>query len=287
MLRSSIRSALTLAIAVAATASFAVPAFAQGLELPDLSPRAEVMQTAGITAIRVNYASPGVKGRKIFGELVPFGQLWRTGANSATTLEVSTDVTIGGQKVPAGKYALFTIPGKDKWTVIVNKNPNQGGTRSYDQKLDQARFEVEPGKTPTKMERLTFIFADTQDDGTGLVMMWDDVQVVMPISIDTAGLVEKGIEGYAKGSARSLANAARHYKRVKQLDRALAMVDDALAIDETWFALWVKADILAEKGDIKAAYPIAEKAYALGQKDDYFFWKDLIAKKLEEWKSKK
>ncbi len=280
------RSVLRTALAVAAAALLATPALAQ-LELPDLSPRAEVMQTVGITAITVNYASPGVKGRKIFGELVPLDKLWRTGANAATTLEVSTDVKIGGKDVPAGKYALFTIPGKDKWTVIINKNADQGGTRNYDQKLDQARFEVKPGKAATKMERMTFLFTDTQDDSTSLQLVWDETRVTLPITIETNALVAAGIDGYAKGSARTMANAARHYKRVKQLDKALAMIDNALAIDETWFALWIKADILAEKGDIKAAYPVAEKAYALGSKDEYFFWKDTIEKALEDWKSKK
>lgn len=282
-MRSSIRLAL-----VAAMALFATPALAQKLELPDLSPRAEVMQTAGITTITVNYASPGVKGRKIFGELVPFGKLWRTGANAATTIEVSSDVKIGGQAVPAGKYAIFTIPTQDKWTVIINKNPNQGGTRNYDQKLDQARFEVKPGKAPMTFERMTWLFTDAKDGSTALHLMWDDVQVTLPIEIETAKMVDAGITGYAKGAARSLANAARHYKRAGDLDKALAMVDHGLSLDgENWFILWIKADVLAAKGDIKAAYPIAQKAYDLGMKADYFFWKDMIAGKLEEWKSKK
>lgn len=278
-MRSLIRSSFVAAVALL----LASPALAQSLELPDLSPRAEVMQTAGVTTIKVDYASPGVKGRTIYGELVPFGKLWRTGANSATTLEVSTDVTIGGKAVPAGKYAIFTIPGKDKWTVIINKNPDQGGTRSYDQKLDQARFEVKPTDAP-KRERMTFLFADTTDTGTKLVLDWAGKQVVMPIEIGTKALVEAGIGGYAKGTARQLASAARYYKAAGELDKGLAMVDDALAIDETWFALWIKADILAAKGDTEAALPIAQKAYDLGMKDDYFFWKDLIAKKIEEWK---
>lgn len=278
-MRSVIRSSLIAAAALL----LATPALAQSLELPDLSPRAQVTQTAGVTTIKVDYASPGVKGRTVFGELVPFGKLWRTGANSATTLEVSTDVTIGGKAVPAGKYAVFTIPGKDEWTVIINKNPNQGGTRSYDQKLDQARFEVKPTDAP-KRERMTFLFADTTDTGTKLVLDWAGKQVVMPIGIGTKALVEAGIGGYAKGTARQLASAARYYKAAGELDKGLAMVDDALAIDETWFALWIKADILAAKGDTKAALPIAQKAYDLGMKDDYFFWKDLIAKKIEEWK---
>lgn len=281
-MRSVIRSSL---IAAAALLS-AGPVLAQSLDLPALSPRAQVLQVVGTTTITVEYSSPGAKGRTVYGELVPFGELWRTGANSATTVEFSTDVKVGGKAVPAGKYSIFTIPGKDKWTVAINKNPNQGGTRQYDQKLDQARFEVKPSDA-AKRERLTFIFADTTDKATSLVLDWAGKQVALPIEVDTPALVAKGIEGYAQKAGRSLASAARYYKDAGQLDKALAMADDALAVDETWYALWIKADILAAKGDIKAAYPIAQKAYDLGQKDEYFFWKDLIAKALEDWKSKK
>lgn len=281
MTRRTLRSAV-----VAAALLFAAPTVAQTLDLPAASPRATVSQTVGVTPITVDYASPGVKGRTVYGELVPFGTLWRTGANAATTIEFGTDVKVAGQAVPAGKYAVFTIPGKDKWTVILNKNPNQGGTRSYDQKLDAVRFEAKPEKSPAR-ERMTFVFSDTTDTGTRLDLDWAGTRVAIPITVETAALVGKGIDGYTKGTARTLANAARYHKDAGNLDRALALIDDALAVDETWFALWIKADTLAAKGDIKAAYPIAERAYALGQKDEYFFWKDQIQKALEDWKSKR
>lgn len=275
-------------LVVAAALCVSAPALAQSLELPDLSPRAEVMQMVGVTPITVNYASPGVKGRKIFGELVPNGELWRTGANSATTIEFGTDVQIAGSKVPAGKYAIFTIPGAAEWTVIINKNANQGGTRQYDQKLDQARVKVKPQALANARERMTFVFADTTDEGTRLDLEWAKTRVSLPITIATGDLVTGGIDAYGKQSARQLANAARYYKGKGQLDRALGLIDASLAIDgESWYALWIKADTLAAKGDTKAALPIAEKAYALGKKADYFFWEGQVADAIKKWKAQK
>ena len=114
-----------------ASLALSVPASAQSLEMPALSPSAEVMQTVGVTEITVNYSSPGKRDRTVWGDLVSYGELWRTGANSATTFETSTDITVGGEAVPAGTYALFTIPGEETWTVILNKNADQGGTGQY------------------------------------------------------------------------------------------------------------------------------------------------------------
>lgn len=275
-------------LVIAAALCVSAPALAQSLELPDLSPRAEVMQMVGVTPITVNYASPGVKGRKIFGELVPNGKLWRTGANAATTIEFGTDVKVAGKAVPAGKYAIFTIPSDKAWTVILNKNANQGGTNSYDQKLDALRFEATAKKSGVTRERMTFLFTDTTDESTNLVLEWADTQVAIPISIATGDLVVGGIDAYGKQSARQLANAARYYKGKGQLDKALGLIDASLAIDgESWYALWIKADTLAAKGDTKAALPVAEKAYALGKKADYFFWEGQIADAIKKWKAQK
>lgn len=285
MSHSLARFALAAALA-GGTLSIASLAHAQTLELPAPSPKAQVMQTVGITPITVTWSSPAAKGRTVYGELVPFGKLWRTGANAATTIEFGTEVTVGGQKVPAGKYALFTIPGEQKWTVILNKNAAQGGTNQYDQKLDQARFEATPAEAPAR-ERMTFLFTDTTDDATRLDLEWAGKRISIPIQTATGDLARGGIEGYAKGSARSLASAARYWKEQKQYDKAIALLDASLALDETWFALWIKADTLAAKGDKKAALPVAEKAYALGKKDTYFFWEAEIAAAIKEWKGKK
>ncbi len=282
MLRRLVRPAVLLA----ALSLSATPALADGLAMPQPSPAASVMQTVGITPITVSYSSPGKKGRDVFGGLLPFGTLWRTGANGATTIEFGTDVTIAGTAVPAGKYALFTIPGKAEWTVILNKNPNQGGTRQYDEKLDLLRTKVKPTTIPVR-ERMAFVFADTTDEGTHLDLEWDTTRVRLPIQVATADHVAAATTGYQKTSSRALANAARYRAGAGDAKGALALLDASIAIEQTWFNSWLKADLLAKGGDYKAAYPLAETAYALGQKDDYFFWKGQVEKALKDWKSKR
>lgn len=276
-----IRSMLALGAALA----FASPALAQGLELPAPSPSAEVKQQVGVAHVTVNYSSPGKRGRTVWGDLVPYDALWRTGANGATTLETTHDLTIGGAKVPAGKYAIFTLPGQAEWTVIINKNPNQGGTRSYDEKLDQARFKVKPSQV-TPRERLTFLFSNTTDVGADLDLEWDGLRVRLPITVDTPALVAKNISGFVSGSSRGLANAARHHAEAKDLDGALKLIDASLAVEKTWFNTWVKADILAQKGKKKEALALAKAAYEMGQKAEYFFWKDRVEKAIKEWGGK-
>ncbi|TNF37959.1 MAG: DUF2911 domain-containing protein [Deltaproteobacteria bacterium] len=279
----------TLLLATAlATSGLAASALAQpaALNLPAPSPHATGSQTVGVTDISVDYSSPGVKDRKIFGGLVPFGELWRTGANAATKLTVSRDVTIAGHDVPAGTYAVFTIPTASTWTVILNKNPNQGGTRDYDQKLDLFRAEVTPTAIPRR-ERMTFIFSDTTDDGTRLDLEWDELRVSLPIAVKTADLTRADIDSWVAGSWRPLASAARYtHETLKDDTRALALVDASIAVQETWYNVWTKAEILSGTKDKKTAYKLAKRAMELGEKADYFFYKDRVAKALAEWPKK-
>lgn len=265
----------------------ALPAVAQDLDLPAASPRAEVKQQVGVTWVTVNYASPGVKGRKVFGDLVPMDKLWRLGANAATTLELSGDATIGGVKTPKGKYSLFAIPGQAEWTVIINKNPDQGGTNSYDEKLDVGRFKARPEASPAR-ERMTFLFSDTTDNGTRLDLDWGGTRVSLPITVDTAANAQANIAAYGKKSARGLANAARFQAdEAKNLDAALKLIDASLAIDAGWFNTWLKADFLSRKGDFKAALPLAQKAHEMGLPEGPgYFYKDRVEAALKEWKGK-
>ncbi len=266
--------------------SIVLPAAAVPLDLPAPSPAAEVSQVIGATKVSVKYSSPGKKGRTIWGKLVPYGELWRTGANGATTLQLSNDVKIGNQSVPAGTYSLFTIPGKKQWTVIINKNPKQGGTRQYKKDLDQARFVVKPVKAGPR-ERLTFVFSDTTDSSSSLDLLWDRLRVSLPITIDTAALVTTSIKGYASSASRSLARAAMYYADNKDLKQARTLIDASISIEGSWFNLWIKADLLAKQGNYKEAYPLAEQAYELGEKAEYFFWKDKVKKALTDWKAKR
>lgn len=262
----------------------ATPALADA-PLPAPSPKASVTQTVGITDITVDYSSPGQKKRKVFGELVPFGQLWRFGANAATRLTLSRDATIGGKLAPAGSYALFAIPNAKSWTIIVNKNPNQGGTGSYDEKLDLVRFEVKPEKAPRR-ERMTFIFSETTDDSTRLDFEWEETRVSFPITVDTKAQTLAGIATHVDQSWRPFANVARYYDEIGDAAKAREAIEASLAIKQTWFNVWVKAQLLAKANDVKAAYPLAEKAYELGKTDANFFWKADVEKALKDWKAK-
>jgi len=146
-----------------------------------VSPIAISKTMLGDTYIKVVYGQPQKKNRVVFGELVPFGQVWRTGANEATEIHITSPVMFSGKNVEAGLYALFTIPGKDTWTIILNKGLGQSGSFQYDEKLDVVRVEVPVSKSDKIYEAFTITFSKT-DNGVGLVMNWDDVIVTIPIN---------------------------------------------------------------------------------------------------------
>jgi len=161
----------------------AAPSAAQerGTEEPRVSPNAAVSQTIGTTEVRITYGRPQVKGRTIYGELVPYGEVWRTGANEATTFSVSSDVTIEGEPLSEGTYSLYTIPQKDQWTLIFNNAANQWGT-NYDKSKDALRVEVTPESAPPR-EMMTFLFEEVTDTtGTG-VLHWAEVRVPFEIQV--------------------------------------------------------------------------------------------------------
>ena len=142
------------------------------------SPPAEVSGTVEGTDITINYSRPSVKGRTVFGDMEPYGKVWRTGANEATTFEVSSDVEVEGKTLPAGKYALFTIPNEDQWTIIFNKTPEQWGAYDYDEAQDALRVEVTPEETDASTEMLTFEIGDEGE----VTMMWANTAVSFDVS---------------------------------------------------------------------------------------------------------
>jgi hypothetical protein len=172
------------AVPSAAAQQPAAPA-AKAPETPRPSPSAKVSQRVGFTDISVEYSSPGVKKRKVWGDVVPLDKMWRTGANASTKVTFSKDVVIGDKPVPAGTYALLTIPGKKSWTLVLNKNTDIGGNMDkYVEADDVARVTATPKSIPSR-ERLTFLFSDTTDDSTSLDLEWDKVRVSLPIKAPT------------------------------------------------------------------------------------------------------
>jgi len=272
--------------AMAASLLFASSASAQ-LDLPRPSPQAKVSQVIGLTEITVDYASPAVKGRPIWGTLVPYDQMWRTGANSATKITFSKDVTFGGKPVPAGTYALMTIPSKGAWTVILNKKLDQSGTaRDYKADQDFVRFQVQAKPAPHR-ERLAFLFSDFTDDKGSLDLEWDKLRVSIPIKVSTEEQALANIKKTLDGTSWTYAFAARYTAETKKdFDTALKYIDQSISLKEDWFNTWTKATIVAGMGKTKDAIALGEKAYALGQKAEFFFLEAEVKKTLAEWKKK-
>jgi hypothetical protein len=274
-------------LAAAIVASWAGSARAQ-LDLPRPSPTAKVMQRVGLTDITIDYSSPGVKGRKVWGGLVPYDVMWRAGANSATKLTVSKDVSICDKSVSAGSYALFFIPGAKGWTLVLNKDAEQSGTGAqYKQDLDVLRCPLKTSAIAMR-ERMIFTFSNTTDDAASLDLEWEKLKVSIPIKVATEQQALANIKNATENGWRMYANAARYLlDSKKDYDAGLALVNQSLALHEDWYNDFIKAELLAAKGNYKEAYPLAEKSQDLGSKAAQFFMEADVKKALVDWKSKK
>ncbi|TDB68249.1 DUF2911 domain-containing protein [Arundinibacter roseus] len=260
---------------------------------PQASPAATLMQTVGVTDFTVVYSRPAVKGRTIFGDstLVPYGQVWRTGANMATTLQASTDFMFGGKLVPAGKYALFSVPNGGEWTLILNKNFNQGGTADYKESEDVARVMAAPASAPFA-ESFTISFSDITDSTSVLNVGWASVNVPVKITVmtteNTMAAMDKAVSEKPEDPATLQTAANYMLSKGKDLPKALALADKSIGLGENFRNLWLKAQILAKMGKVAEAVPLAQKALALGQSSNdsaFGFMKPQIENGLKGWQA--
>jgi hypothetical protein len=264
-------------------------AFSQ-LELPVPSPKAKVEQRVGLTDVVIEYSRPAVAGRKIWGGLVPMDKVWRTGANSATGISFSKDVEIAGKPIKAGDYALFTIPSENEWTIIINSNEGQKGSTDYKESLDIHRFKVKAEKAPAFKERLEFIIEPLNDNEGKVTLTWENVMVAFKFSTNSVKNAEANLAAFerkAGGLWYDLAQAAR-YSNANGLnaDKALVWIDQSISLKEHFFNRWVKAQILAKKGDNAGAYQFAAEAKAWGEKNPsgfYEAYKAEIEKAVNDW----
>ena len=265
----------------------AASALAQQLELPRPSPFAKVSQVVGLTEISVDYSSPGVKGRKIWGAVVPHDQVWRAGANAATKVTFSKDIAVGDTPVPAGTYSFFVIPGKSTWTLIVNKEPNQPGAFAYKKEQDLLRYTAKPQAIAMR-ERLAYLISNFTDEAASLDLEWEKIRVSLPIKLNTDVQAMANIKSATEAGWLPYTQAARYMLDTKKdYDAGLALVEKSLAIKEDWLNVWTKASLLAAKKDYADAYPLAEKAKTLGEGNkERFFLADEVSKALAEWKGK-
>jgi hypothetical protein len=281
-LRSTIAPALTALLAIPLSAS---SASAQALEVPPLSPHARVEQRVGLTELSIDYSSPGVKGRKIWGDLVPYDKAWRAGANGATKLTASRDFSFGGKPVKAGTYSLFVIPTKAQWTVLLNSDPAVGAD-DRDAKKDVASFTVAPAALAAPRERLIYLFNDTQDDRTSLDLEWERVRIRMPIGVDTKAQMTAAIEKVTGEIWRPHLIAAGYYFNSGDHDRALSFAEKSIALGAHWRNEWLRAQILGKKGKKAEATAAANRALTLGKGDEGFErnTKADVTKALAGWK---
>jgi len=293
----------------------------QSLRLPRPSQKASVMQTIGVTDVTITYSRPAVKGRKIWGDapagmaagtatldgatmggataakdapLVPYGHVWRTGANEATVFAVTDDVLINDQKLPAGTYSLHTIPGKDEWTIIFNSVSDQWGSFSYDEKKDALRVKAKPQIVADLQEELAFGFDTITANSARVNLRWG--KALVPFTVEVKDVITLAIE-----KARAAIAAAKPddwqmpmqaanfaFQNKVNMDEAMQWLDQSIKIKETFNNVGLRARVLAGQNKFAEAVAAGEKAIQLGKAANSSQQAIATLEKLVvEWKSKK
>lgn len=259
--------------APAAQAAPPAPAAPPAVRLPQVSQAASVKQTIGLNDVTITYSRPGVKGRKIWGGLVPYGSVWRTGANSATTIQLTEDALVEGQPLAAGTYSLHTIPGEKEWTLIFNKEANQWGSYSYDAAKDAVRVKVTP-VAGMPQEWMQFRFEDPTIDTARVVLAWENLQV--PFTIKNATDTHTKVVGMLRESvAKAKPTEWQPYYRGANylvqnklyLDEAAAWLDKAIAINPAPPVYYAKARYYDAAGKTREAIAEIDKALAAAKPD--------------------
>jgi hypothetical protein len=236
-------------------------AAAQQLDLPRPSPRASVSQQIGVTEVEIHYSRPGVKGRTIWGDLVPYNEVWRTGANENTTITFSTPVRIEGKELPAGTYGLQTIPTPNEWTVILSKDAELWGAFNYKPENDALRVQVKPETASDVIERMRFTFDDVTDTSAKVVLRWEKLRVPFTVETDTPKLTLEKV-GQAVRWQTPFQAANYCIQNNTCLDEASRWLDASIALQENFQNLRAKATLLAKRNDTKGAVTFGERALA-------------------------
>jgi hypothetical protein len=267
------------------TALFALPFFVEPLlpvdlqaedkkiEFPAPSQHSVVKQRVGLTDVEIDYSRPNKNGREIFGGLVPYGKLWRTGANAVTKITFSKPVTLGDKEIPAGEYALFTIPTADEWTIIVSKDAKVQSAADYKQENDAARITVKPEVNPNTVETFTIGLGDVKGASATLNFFWDKTRVPVKLTTDDVGQVSKELDAVVSAGApldprTAYQAAAFYYDNNKDMNQAAKWIDQALEKNpNAYFMHYKKAQIQAKLGNKKEAIASAQKAIDILKKD--------------------
>lgn len=243
---------------------FSITSVQAQLTSPKPSPKGVVEQRVGLSDVTISYSRPGVKGREIFGQLVPYGKVWRTGANDMTTISVSDSFEVGGTWLDAGTYGLLTIPGKDEWTIIFSQKTGLWGSNGYDETDDAVRFTVKPETINRKVETMTFLFSDVELSETDVQLMWENTLISFPLKVELESKMDKQIEkAFApETTANMYFEAARYYYDAeKDTKQALEWVNKAVEVrTDAYWMMQLKAKLHERNGDKKSAIAAAKAA---------------------------
>jgi tetratricopeptide (TPR) repeat protein len=240
------------------------------LNFPDASQHATIKQRVGLTDVEINYSRPDMRGREIFGGLVPYGKVWRTGANQPTTIKFSDAVKIGGQEVPAGEYAFYTMPNQNEWTIILSKNLKLWGAYGYKPDADALRVTVKPTSLANPVETFTISLDNLKDNSATISLEWEKTRVPVELTTNTVEKVNQEID-HALQNPDSLKPifyyqaASFYYDHDKDLGRAAKWVDQAIEKQQPtrYFLYYKKAQIEAKLGHKPEAKAAAEKSIEL------------------------
>jgi len=272
------------AFAVASILIFSTEA--QQLTTPQTSPTAEIKQNFALSSIELSYSRPGVKGRKIFGDLVPYGKVWRTGANSATTITLGEDVMIGGKKVTAGKYGLLSIPGETEWTFIITKQLDVTNPCAYKQDQDVVRVTSKPETLPFSIETMMINIDNIKNNSCSIGLVWDNVFAGFDVTADVDSKVMEQIKGTMENDNRPYFAAAQYYiDNGKDLNKAVEWLDKAYAQNpKAYWVLYQKAraqKMLGKKADALATSNKSMEIAKSEKNADYVALNEKLQKELK------
>jgi len=285
-------------IVIASLLALATTISSQAQELPKPSPSASVTQTVGLTDITVVYSRAGVKDRTIWGDLVPYGKLWRAGANKATQFSTSADIKVEEQNLPKGDYSVFIMPQSDAaWVVVFNKETELWGAGNYKKEMDQLRIEVSPVEAKSMTERLEYHFTDVDMNSAIFSLNWAGTQLDMKISADPTKQAIRNIEDALSDSEvddkwKVYRSGASYARDVKMTEKGLEWIKKSVELNsKSWYSYWVYSSLLAQNKEYKKATEMANKSIAIGKEDakansETFSYESRIQADIDSWKNK-
>ena len=242
----------------------------QELNVPVSSPSQSIKQDLALSSISVEYSRPSTRGRVVFGDLVPYDKVWRTGANESTKITLGEGILMEGNRIPAGKYALYTIPGKTEWTIILSKNTTWWGAYPYTEKEDLLRFNVKAMTLSSPVETFTITFDNITTHSTTLALSWEKTRVPVVITADNDAIAMKNIEDAMDPHDKRpyIAAANYYYENDKDLNKALEWINKSLEMEpKAYWAMYVKAKIQLKLKDNQGALATAGKVITLARED--------------------